>query len=113
MNHILIIILCLSALINLVLVLWLLGTMQDVKFFQKDSGNWYERWRELKMKEGNGKMSTVPAEVMQQMNDLQTENAQLRADVETGCKIIDEQKDRLAAINAETRRILASIKHRK
>jgi hypothetical protein len=120
MQHALIIILCLSALINLVLALWLIGSMADVKFFQKDSSNWYNRWVECKMKQGSGKMSTVPAEVMQKMNDLQNENATLRTDNETGCQLIDkqrimiaEQTNKLNSLIAENRRIMHSFKHKK
>jgi hypothetical protein len=124
MQHALIIFLCLSALINLILSLWLIGSLQDVKFFQKDSANWYNRWAELRMKEGRrdngGKLSTVPAEVMQKMNDLQQENAGLRVDIENGCVIIDNQKAKISELMSslnrsvsEKQRILNTFKRKK
>ena len=104
-----------SLLTNGVLFFWLLAVTKDLDFFRRDSAKWYGVACKLQNDEKltQRPLTTVPAEIMQKIDDLERENAQLRTDVETGCKLIDEQRGRLSAISAETRRLLAAFKGRK
>lgn len=65
-------------------------------------------------------MQVVDSEISRTVNELQNENAQLRGDVETGCKVIDnlrgrlkEQTDLLNRMTAENRRFLGVIKRKR
>lgn len=88
------IILSISGLLNGVLLFWIYDQAQKIKFWRGQS----RHNRELFIKNAetldritDNPLVTVPAEIVQRITDLENENAALRSDVETGCKIIEKQ----------------------
>jgi hypothetical protein len=65
-------------------------------------------------------LETVSADIARTITELQNENAQLRGDVETGCRLIDRQREKLTEqtkllnkFTGESRRLLGQLKGRK
>jgi hypothetical protein len=115
----------LSVLTNGLLLFMVWDLNRELKFRKQDAEKWYRRSNELVTKLFNGRdpfidpPEKVGADILQRMVDLETENAGLRSDIETGCRLIDEQKNMITGqretvtrLVNENRRFLRGMKRK-
>lgn len=99
-----------SALANGVLIFLVVDISRENKFRKQAARGWYDRCNELLKKYGDPDkkpMETVSAEIVQRIHDLENENAQLRSDVETGCKLIDQQTKMISGQRETVNRLVS------
>jgi len=99
-----------SMLANLVFIYLLIDIGRVKEFHQRAARGWYDRCNELLKKYGDPDkrpMETVSAEIMQRITYLENENAQLRSDVETGCRLIEEQTRMISGQRETVNRLVA------
>lgn len=99
-----------SLLANAVFLYLLIDMGREKDIHRIAARGWYDRCNEILKKYGdpnNRPMETVSAEIVERLNYLENENAGLRGDVETGCKLIDQQTKMISGQRETVNRLVA------